>query len=360
MTGTRHKGQRGQKGHTMGVRAHRELANTLMGQIAGKLSQQAWRMIENAHRILMLAHHNPDPDALGSALGLAHALRPLKKAWVVACADPAPEGFTFLPGREQVVTELPDEDFDLVIALDAGDLSRYGALYERHKAFFDHARILNIDHHASSSGCGVVNIIDPTAAATAELITLLLLDNGIEINQDAAECLLAGVITDTRSFEFDATTERTLAVGAYLVGCGAVPQTIVKPMYRMKPFAQVRLWGRVLQTAQTAADGRVIWATLRQRDMEASGATQDMDDGLPGYLLDVEGVEIAVLLREGDENTTRVSVRTSGPWDGSKMTMRFGGGGHMRAAGCTVHSPIEQAEKEFIAYTLNVVATGEY
>lgn len=347
-------------GHSMGAQAHSDLAHILAGEIDGERSRAAWRMIMDARRILLLAHHNPDPDALGSALGLAHALPPFAKAWVVACADPVPEGFTFLPGRERVVTELPDEDFDLVIALDAGDLSRYGALYERHKAFFDHARILNIDHHASSTGCGAVNIIDPTAAATAELITLLLLNNGIEINQDAAVCLLAGVITDTRSFEFDATTERTLAVGAYLVGCGAVPESIVKPMYRMKPFAQVRLWGRVLQTAQTASDGRVIWATLRRSDMEESGATQDMDDGLPAYLLDVEGVEIAVLLREGDENTTRVSVRTRGPWDGSKMTMRFGGGGHMRAAGCTVHKPLDQAEQEFMAYTLKVVATGEY
>ncbi|HET9981025.1 MAG TPA: bifunctional oligoribonuclease/PAP phosphatase NrnA [Ktedonobacterales bacterium] len=347
-------------GHSMGARAHSDLAQLLAGEIDSERSQAAWRMIMDARRIVLLAHHNPDPDALGSALGLAHALRPFAKDWVVACADPAPEGFTFLPGRERVVTELPDEDFDLVVALDAGDLARYGALYERHKAFFDRAPILNIDHHASSTGCGVVNIIDPTAAATAELITLLLLNNDIEINQDAAECLLAGVITDTRSFEFDATTERTLAVGAYLVGCGAVPETIVKPMYRMKPFAQVRLWGRVLQTAQTASEGRVIWATLSRRDMEESGATQDMDDGLPAYLLDVEGVEIAVLLREGDKNSTRVSVRTSGPWDGSKMTMRFGGGGHMRAAGCTVHKPLQQAEKEFMEYVLKVIATGEY
>jgi phosphoesterase RecJ-like protein len=314
----------------------------------------------DARHILLIAHHNPDPDALGSALGLAFALEAYGKRCVVACADPAPANFTFLPGRERVVTELPGEDFDLVIALDAGELSRYGALYERHKAFFDGARIVNIDHHATSTGCGVVNIIDPASAATAELLTLFLLNRGAAITQEIAQCLLAGIITDTRSFEFDATTERTLAVGAYLVGCGAVPETIVKPMYRMKPFAQVKLWGRVLQTAQTASDGRIIWATLRRSDMEEAGATQDMDDGLPGYLLDVEGVEIAVMLREGDENTTRVSVRTRGPWDGSKMTMRYGGGGHMRAAGCTIHMPLDQAEQEFIAYTQRVVATGEY
>ena len=131
------------------------LAALLAAGIADEPAAAAWRLQMDARRIVLLAHHNPDPDALGSALGLAHALQPYGKACVVACADPVPEGFTFLPGREQVVTELPDENFDLVVALDAGDLSRYGTLYERHKAFFDHATILNIDHHASSTGCGV-------------------------------------------------------------------------------------------------------------------------------------------------------------------------------------------------------------
>ena len=131
------------------------LAALLAAGIADERAEAAWRLLMDARRTVLLAHHNPDPDALGSALGLAHALQPYGKACVVACADPVPEGFTFLPGREQVVTELPDENFDLVVALDAGDLSRYGTLYERHKAFFDHATILNIDHHASSTGCGV-------------------------------------------------------------------------------------------------------------------------------------------------------------------------------------------------------------
>lgn len=336
------------------------LAAILAAGIDNGLAEAAWRMMMDAHRLLLLAHYSPDPDALGSALGLAHALQPYGKACVVACADPVPANYTFLPGREQVVTELPDEDFDLVVALDAGDLSRYGAIYEGHKTFFEGTQILNIDHHASSIGCGLVNIIDVASAATAELLTLLLLNRGAAIGRDAAMCLLAGIITDTRSFEYDATTERTLTAGAYLVGCGAVPEAIIKPMYRMKPYPKVALWGRVLQSARSEADGRVIWATLRQRDIEETGATQDMDDGLPSYLLDTNGVEIALLFRERNGDQTRVSVRTSGPWDASKITAHYNGGGHIRAAGCTLNSDIESARQQVIAYVLQVIATSQY
>jgi bifunctional oligoribonuclease and PAP phosphatase NrnA len=336
------------------------LAAILAGGIADDLAEAAWRLMMGAHRILLIAHHNPDPDALGSALGLALALEPYGKECIVACADPVPANYTFLPGRERVVTELPSEDFDLVVALDAGELARYGTLYERHKAFFDGARIVNIDHHATSTGCGVVNIIEPAAAATAELLTLFLLNRGATITQDVAMCLLAGIITDTRSFEFEATTERTLAAGAYLVGCGAAPEAIIKPMYRLKPYPKLRLWGRVLASVQSAADGRVIWATLRQRDIEEAGATPDMDDGLPSYLLDTEGVEIAILLREGDDGKTRASVRTTGPWDAAKISAHFGGGGHIRAAGGTLDADVDQAEQQVVAYVLLVVTTGEY
>jgi phosphoesterase RecJ-like protein len=334
-----------------------ELARILASGIEDELAAAGWRLLEEARRILLVAHHNPDPDALGSALGLAHALAPLGKECVLACADPVPARFTpFLPGWERVVADLPDERFDLVVALDAGELSRYGALYERHKAFLDAATILNMDHHVTSRNCGLVNIIDPRCAATAELLTVFLLNRGVDFGREAAECLLAGVITDTRSFEYDATTEQTLAAGAYLVGRGAVPQSIVKPMYRMKSFAELRLWGNVLETARRTTDGRVIWATLRQEFIRETGATQDMDDGLPSYLVDTDGVAVALLLREREDGLTRVSIRTVAPYDASAIAAHFGGGGHMRAAGCTMHMDADAAADLLIPYVESVMA----
>lgn len=326
------------------------LATLLADEIDPTLAAQAWGLLQGARRILLLAHMNPDPDALGSALGLAHALAPLGKACVVACADPVPASFhSFLPGYETVVGDLPDEDFDLVVALDAGDLSRYGALYTRHQAFFDTARILNMDHHVTSPGIGVCAIIDVPSAATAELLTLFLLHVGVAIARDAAQCLLAGVITDTRSFEFDATTDRTLAAGAYLVASGAIPETIIKPMYRMKPLAKARLWGLALHSSATAADGRIVWAAIRQRDLAAVGASSDMDDGLASYLIDVDGVAYAALFREAPDGATRVSVRTVAPHDAAAVCAQFDGGGHVRAAGATLRLPLDEAIPVFVA-----------
>ncbi|HZC05271.1 MAG TPA: bifunctional oligoribonuclease/PAP phosphatase NrnA [Ktedonobacterales bacterium] len=329
--------------------ARRErMAALLAREIDPASAERAWGLIERAQRIVALAHEKPDPDALGSALGLAWALRPLGKQVVVACADPVPANYTFLPGREMVVTELPDEAFDLVIALDAGELPRYGALYTRHQAFFDSATLFNMDHHVTSAGIGACAIIDVASAATAELLTLFLLNRGVAIGQEAAICLLAGIITDTRAFEFDATTDRTLLAGAYLVASGAKPEDIIKPMYRLKPLAKERLWGRALQSLGSAVDGRIVWATIRQSDLAAVDATPDMDDGLPSFLMDTEGVALAAIFREAPDGATRVSLRSAAPYDAAAICAQFGGGGHIRASGCTLRMDIDEAQRVFV------------
>ena len=322
------------------------LAQMLAAQIDPTLAREGWHLIELASHILIVAHEHPDPDALGSALGLSQALAALGKDSTVACADPVPAGYSFLPGREAVVTDLPNTDYDLVIALDAGELSRYGRLYFEHQAFFDAptTTILNIDHHVTSHGCGLVNIIDPASAATAELLTLFLLNRGVPIPADAAQNLLAGIITDTRAFEFDATTARTLAAGAFLVGLGAVPEAIIKPMYRMQPLAKARLWARVLdRTLGEASGGRIVWATIRPGDLAGIGATPDMDDGLSTYLLDCDGVAFAAVLKEQPNGETKASIRAAAPYDAAWVARHFGGGGHVRAAGCTLRMDAEAA-----------------
>jgi bifunctional oligoribonuclease and PAP phosphatase NrnA len=329
---------------------HVAIASVLAAAIDSQQAVDAWRLIEQARTILLLAHERPDPDALGSALGLAHTLSPLGKECIVACADPVPANYAFLPGYESVVSRLPHQHFDLVIALDAGELGRYGSVYTRYQSFFDSATILNLDHHITSSGCGQVTIIDPASAATAELLTLLLLNRDIAINLDAAKCLLAGIITDTRSFEYDATTQRTLLAGSYLVGCGAIPEEIIKPFYRMKALAKARLWGIVLdRSLRSDADGTIVWACVRRDYVREAGATADMDDGLASYLVDIDGVAFSVIFEEEDAATTKISIRTSAPHDAAAIATAFGGGGHLRAAGALLRLDIETAIDRVIA-----------
>jgi len=310
----------------------------------------AWALMRQAGRIALLAHEHPDGDALGSALGLAHVLRSLGKTCVVACADPPPAVYQFLPGIAEVQQDLGDEAFDLVLALDAGELRRYGTLYERHRAFLEQAPIVNIDHHVTSGGCGQVNILDVASAATAEILTLMLMQLGIEISRDAATCLLTGIITDTRSFEFSATTARTLEVAAHLLRAGAVPAEIIKPVYRINPLPKARLWGRVLGAIESSLGGRLVWSVLTQEMLRSSGATADMDDGLPSYLIDIQGAEIAALFKEHADGAPRVSLRTKHPYDAAAYAAHFGGGGHVRAAGFTFQGTLEEAQRVVLAF----------
>jgi phosphoesterase RecJ-like protein len=332
------------------VQTKAALANSLTEALDTARVQAAWTLMMGASRIALLAHEHPDGDALGSALGLAHVLRGFGKTCVPTCADPAPPLYGFLPGLEGLQRDLGDESFDLVIALDAGELTRYGPLYERHRAFLDQATIVNLDHHLTSSGCGQISIIDVASAATAELITLLLMQLGISISQEAAVCLLTGIITDTRAFEYSATTPRTLEVAAHLMRAGAVPAEIVKPVYRTTPLAKARLWGLVQSAIESSLDGRLVWSMLTQQMWQASGAAMGADDSLPSYLIDIEGAQIAALFKEHADGEPRVSLRTVAPYTAALMAAHFGGGGHERAAGLTFRGTLEQAKTDVLAY----------
>lgn len=322
----------------------------LAQQIDPMLVQEAMALIEPAHRIALLAHEHPDGDCLGSALGFAYMLRARDKICIPVCIDPAPRSFDFLPGIETLQNTLGDELFDLVIALDAGELTRYGALYEHHHAFLDSATILNIDHHISSQGCGQVNIIDPASAATAELLILFQQQAQLPLHKDAATCLLTGIITDTASFQHSSTTARTLEVAAVLLRAGAIPETIIRPIFRTQPLAQMRFRSQVINQAQTACNGRLIWSYANDEMLATAGATADMDDNFSAVLRDIEGVQIAVLFKSyGDLQTTRISIRSAEPYSAAEFCGRFGGGGHARAAGATIPLPLNDAMSRVIA-----------
>jgi len=326
-------------------------AHRIPGQyIDPTLVEQAMALILPARRIALIAHENPDGDCIGSALGLAHMLREVGKTCVPACADAAPRMLAFLPGIEMLRDTLDDEDFDLVIALDAGELERFGSLYERHRAFMNSATILNIDHHISSSGCGRVNIIDPIAAATAELLVLFQQQAGLPLKRDAALCLLAGLITDTHSFQYTNTTARTMEVAAALLRAGAIPETVVKPVYRARSLALMRFQAMVIDNARTSCDGRLIWSQATAATLAASGARAEMDDNFAGMLRDIEGVQIAAFFKSYDEPAiTRLSLRCAAPYNAAAICQRFGGGGHERAAGATLHMPIGEATTVVVA-----------
>ncbi len=316
-------------------------------QLDPELVQAALALIEPAQRILLIAHERPDGDCIGCALGCAHILTMMGKTCVPACAHRPPRNLSFLPGIERVQQTLHDTAFDLVIALDAGEFRRFGSLYEQNQEFFDHAAVLNFDHHSTSEGCGQVNIIDPTSSATAELLVLFQQQAHLPLNLDAALCLLTGIITDTCSFQFTNTTPRSLEAAALLLRAGAIPEQVVQPIYRTRPLAQVRFQSIVLASAQTACAGRLIWASADDSTLAAAGAVPDMDENTSSLLRDIEGVQVAAFLKSyGEPGITRLSLRCAAPYNAGEICLRISnglGGGHPRAAGATFHMPIVEA-----------------
>jgi len=318
----------------------------LDAQFDPALVQAALALLAPSRRVALLAHENPDGDCIGSALGMAHMLRALGKTCVPACADPPPRNLAFLPGIETVAQDLGDEDFDLVIALDAGELRRFGPLYEQHRDFLDRATILNIDHHISSGGCGQVNIIDPGAAATAEMLVLFQQQAQLPLPKEAALCLLTGLITDTSSFQFTNTTPRALEVAAELLRHGVITETVVQPIYRERSLPQARFQAAVIDHARTSCEGRLIWSWATGDTLAKVGATPEMDDNSSGMLRDIAGVQIAAFFKSyGEPDVTRLSLRSAAPYNAAELCQRLSngqGGGHARAAGATFYQPIEE------------------
>ena len=303
--------------------------------------------LRGAQHILTICHRDPEADALGSALGLALALETLGKRVTPVCADSVPAMYDFMPhiGRFRQDPD-PSVEYDLIVVGDCGELPRIGRVLTEHAELFERVPIVDIDHHGSNTGFGVVDWIDPTAAATCEMVTLLLPHLGVPVDAldgAIAADLMAGVVIDTATFAHPNATPRTLRVAAELRAAGAPLSDISRRIYRTKPTAQLKLFGLVLARLETAAAGRLVWSTLLPDDFEAAQAVPAMSEGLIDLLAQSEGGDVAILFKDqGDE--TRISVRTrDGGVDAIALTGTFGGGGHARAAGATIDAPIALA-----------------
>jgi bifunctional oligoribonuclease and PAP phosphatase NrnA len=303
--------------------------------------------LRGAHSVLTICHENPESDALGSALAVALAVEYLGGRATPICADPVPEMYRFLPQIERFRREPdPDARYDLVVVSDCGELERIGSLLTTQAELLNRVPILNIDHHKSNEGFGAVSWVDPLAAATCEMVTLLL--PALDVPVDAcggaiAANLMAGIVIDTAIFQHSNTTPRTLRAAAELVAAGAPLPDIARRLYRTKPPQQLKLFGRILQRLETDLDDRLVWSTLTLEDVAASGASPSHSEGLIDLLSQSEAADVVILFKE-QVGETRISVRTrDGGVDATVLTATFGGGGHARAAGARVPLPLAEA-----------------
>jgi phosphoesterase RecJ-like protein len=311
---------------------------------------QVVELIETKGRFGITSHLRPDGDSLGSSLGLYWLLRALNKDVEVIMRDPVPHTYQKLPGANEVrVTPAADDSYDGVFVIECSDIERPG-LGDLDKQF-----VINIDHHATTAFFGKINWIDSTASACGEMIYNLAKALGVRVSREMAECCYTALITDTGSFHYSNTTERTFKVASELLRTGVKPAKTAEAVFASYPWSRIQLMGAVLSTARRDSTGRV--ALLRHSlEMQHVAEASDEDaDGFVNYPLTVGEVEAVAMLKESELGVYRTSLRSKGEVNVAKVAEKFGGGGHRNAAGCTMRGTWEEAEEKIVALLQDAV-----
>ncbi len=317
------------------------------------LARECLVRLRSATMICLPTHQNIDADGFGSALALSHALRRLEVSSFVLISDgKLPDSLRFLPGSSQAVIYGQDDipEYDLLCMVDCSDRRRLGDFYQDDPTRTDGVSmpIVNIDHHITNDHFGEINIVEPKAAATAEIITVLLDTWDIEKTVPVAQCLLAGIYGDTLGLRTESTTSRTMRMAADLVDAGANPTSITDALFRLKPASSVCLWRRALDV--TSWTGSLIWTSITHEMLESCGADPSEAEGIVNFLAGTHGSRAAAILHENDRGW-RVSMRSmTSDVDVAAIAAEFGGGGHPRAAGCQVTGG--EAEREYFLTTV--------
>lgn len=315
-------------------------------------------VLRGAERITAFCHENPDGDTLGAAIAIAIAAERMGKQAEVVSVDVPPPFLRFLP-RVEGVRRAPGLEPDVAVVVDAGELSRIGSVVTEHADWFAQARIVNIDHHVSNPGYGSAVWVDPGAAATCELVTMLLPQLGVALDLELATALMAGIVQDTHTFAFPNVTARTLRVAAELVDAGAPLAAINRAVYADKPFSTLALWGLMLASVEQRADGRIVHASMTAAMLASAGEQPTASEGFVDLLGSTRLADINLLFKEVGPSQTRVSVRTSARADAVAITAAFGGGGHARAAGCTLDTGLAAARELVLAEAERELARGD-
>jgi len=304
---------------------------------------QVVELIENKEKFAITTHVRPDGDGVGSSLGLWWLLRSLDKNVEIIVRDEIPNAYSKLPGIQEIrTTNKIDTDYDAIFVIECSDVTRPGI-----QGIENHL-IVNIDHHATCEHFGDVNWIDPTASAVGEMIYNLCKAIGGRVSKEIAECIYMAIVTDTGSFHFPNTTERTLKVASELVKVGVKPSRISDAVYNSYSWSRIALMQKVIATVTRDTTGKV--ASMRQtlEMAEKTGAVDGDNNGFVNLPLVAQEVRAVVYMREVNPGAYRVSLRSKGDINVASVAEIFGGGGHKNAAGCRVEGDWDAKEREII------------
>lgn len=301
------------------------------------MAESLKNIAKEAERILIAGHLRPDGDCTGACTAACLYLRKIYPEKEIAVyMEQCPVNFRFLDSEGDVVSSrLPQEPVDLFLALDSSTPDRLG---KAETCFGTARRTVCVDHHVSNRGYADENILKPQASSTCEILYELMEEG--HITKKIAEALYIGIIFDTGVFRHSNTTSHTMEVAGALMEKGIPFSRFIDECFYQRTYIQTQLLGRTLLTSMRLMDGKCIVACITRRMMEFYGAKTEDIEGIIDQLRVTKGVEVAMLLHEMDDQEFKVSMRSNSDVDVSRIAVYFGGGGHVKAAGCTMHGSV--------------------
>jgi len=310
--------------------------------------QRAAAFLREGDDFLVVSHLSPDGDAISSTSAIGFILQALGKTYTLINEGRTPEKYAGLLGGQPIVDyerSAPARRFDRVVAVDCADFARIGAV---HTVFAEQRLLLNIDHHPTNDDYGTHNLVKPSAAATVEIIHDLVETLGIEWTKPLATCIYAGLLTDTGGFRYSNTTPDVMSVAERMLRRGAEGAVLAEQLLETMTYAQMLLLKEALATLSFSEDRKIGWLSVSRETLDAVGAADEDTEGLVNLPRNVAGVEVGLLFKEKAPGNVKVSLRSSGRVDVSSLAKSFGGGGHVRASGCTINGTLDEAVRRIV------------
>lgn len=295
---------------------------------------------------LLVTHNDPDLDGIGSMLALGKALLNEGKDVVVLTGKPVSAPFSLLKGSERIVQSFDSEiDFDAVVVLDCGEIKRLSCF---HKFIEGHKFLVNIDHHETNDFFGNLNLVDANSSSTGELVFRVIMAAGLSIDSEVAENIFVAIHTDTGSFSYENTTSASFKIAAKMMEYGVKPWELSRKVIDGYSLSRLRLLEMALGNIELHYEGKIGMMTLSIEMFKKAQANQVDSERFVNYPRFVSGVEIGVLIRQTDENDYKFSLRSNSKVNVAQLASKFGGGGHVRAAGFKCHGSLETVKKNFL------------
>lgn len=291
-------------------------------------------LLRDVNNVGIAGHVHPDGDCVGSCLGLYLYI---KEAYpqinVKLYLEEVPPEYHFMKCCDEADNMCDVPGYDLFIALDCGDTGRIGVARE---CFMNSSFRACVDHHISNEGYGDINYIVPDASSTSELIYEMITADGGTISREIAECLYTGIVQDTGVFRYSCTSPRTMEIAGDLMGKNINFTEIIDHTFFDKTYVQNRIMGHALEKSCLHNDGAIVSSYITLQEMKSYNAVRSDLDGIVSQLRNTSGVELSIFLYELDDHSYKVSLRSGKSVDVARLAGSFGGGGHVRAAGCCI------------------------